>query len=301
MSKINSIPRQGMASKDVATIQQALVDTKEPKFNPGPVDGVFGPKTLAAIKEVQKKLKTGGSGIIGPKTLAFLGITVEAVDPLNGHKTITQDFKGKLDRRLHPNTRLALEKLVFPNGEVPDIFPNAEIEKVYVYIASNMAKLGWKERGGNNKGTEIGWVQDTTGSYTEGGNGDAWCLDWAQIIFAFIEDYYQIESPVPATAHCVTCWNGAKKVKGLTSVKPVVGALALGQNKPSSSGHAMPTVKVNEEEGTMLTVEGNTSVKNMTDGDGSGMKTRNIKKNGKLVTLGWVYTYPNNILPVKPA
>ena len=294
---IRSIPRLGAASKDVAVIQNQLKKIGQDKFDPGSIDGIFGAKTFRAIQNFQRDVvKTAGTGIIGPKTLRALGIEILAVDPITELKAVTQDLKGKQDRHLHPNTRLLLEKALFPDSAIPYFWSEGDIPKVYIHVCETMAKFGIRERGGNNKGVEIGWIQGTTGPYKEGGNGDAWCLDWAQMIFAIIEDFYQKESPVPGTAHCVTCWNGSKKIPGLTSLKPIAGALALGQNKPGITGHAMPTIQINED-GTMLTCEGNTSIASMTDGDGSGLKTRNQNKNGKLITLGWVMTYPNNKLP----
>lgn len=54
----------------ITAIQQAL---KAAGFNPGPIDGVRGPKTTAAIKAFQRSKGLVADGIVGPKTTSALG------------------------------------------------------------------------------------------------------------------------------------------------------------------------------------------------------------------------------------
>jgi hypothetical protein len=54
---------------DVRELQQKLVNLG---FNPGPVDGIFGPKTERALREFQQSVGVIVDGILGPETLAFL-------------------------------------------------------------------------------------------------------------------------------------------------------------------------------------------------------------------------------------
>lgn len=54
----------------VKAIQQAL---KNAGFDPGPIDGIKGTKTIAAIKAFQKSKGLVVDGIVGPKTTAALG------------------------------------------------------------------------------------------------------------------------------------------------------------------------------------------------------------------------------------
>lgn len=273
---------------DVLKLQKAL---KEKGFDPGPLDGVMGAKTKKAIALFQKSIGLEGSGEVGPKTLAALSLTVEVKNPVTGKGAITSDFKGKKDRHLHPNKRLQIEAVLFPEGQIPFAWKQYNLQQMMIDVANAMGKLGFKESNGNNMGKDVGEIQGTTGEQAPGGNGDAWCLDFAQMAIAMIEDFVGVESPVPATAHCVTCWNGAIQIQGLTSKHFVAGTLCLGQRLPSDDGHAMLAIKQTGPD-TMATVEGNTSIKNMTDGDGSGFKIRNIKVNDSLVTLGFVYPYP---------
>ena len=57
------------ASDDVRSAQQAL---REKGFNPGPIDGVMGPRTTAAVKEFQQKENLAVSGSLDAETNARL-------------------------------------------------------------------------------------------------------------------------------------------------------------------------------------------------------------------------------------
>ncbi|MBV9266306.1 MAG: peptidoglycan-binding protein, partial [Acidobacteriaceae bacterium] len=52
-------------SDDIRAAQQAL---KDKGFDPGPVDGVDGPKTRAAVREYQKQNNLRADGRLGPQT-----------------------------------------------------------------------------------------------------------------------------------------------------------------------------------------------------------------------------------------
>jgi peptidoglycan hydrolase-like protein with peptidoglycan-binding domain len=59
----------GPAGTDVRSAQQAL---KDKGFNPGPVDGVMGARTTAAVREFQQKEKLTVSGSLDAQTNARL-------------------------------------------------------------------------------------------------------------------------------------------------------------------------------------------------------------------------------------
>lgn len=61
--------REGAHGAAVRTLQEGL---RKGGFNPGPVDGIFGPKTEAAVKAFQAKHGLQVDGIVGPKTWAAL-------------------------------------------------------------------------------------------------------------------------------------------------------------------------------------------------------------------------------------
>lgn len=61
--------KEGASGPDVVTLQQDLVKAG---FSPGPIDGSFGPKTLAAVKAFQSSKGLVADGIVGPLTWATL-------------------------------------------------------------------------------------------------------------------------------------------------------------------------------------------------------------------------------------
>ncbi|MBL8953206.1 MAG: peptidoglycan-binding protein [Myxococcaceae bacterium] len=66
--------RIGARGEDVKVLQQLLIDAG---FNPGPVDGWFGPKTQAAVRAFQQSRGITVDGWVGPQTWGKL-------DPLQG-------------------------------------------------------------------------------------------------------------------------------------------------------------------------------------------------------------------------
>jgi peptidoglycan hydrolase-like protein with peptidoglycan-binding domain len=62
--------KSGSKGETVKMLQKLLKDWG---YNPGPVDGIFGPKTLKAVKQFQTDLGLDVDGIVGPKTWAMLG------------------------------------------------------------------------------------------------------------------------------------------------------------------------------------------------------------------------------------
>lgn len=57
--------RSGSRGTAVTELQQWLADNG---FDPGPIDGIFGPKTLAAVKAFQTEAGISVDGIVGPQT-----------------------------------------------------------------------------------------------------------------------------------------------------------------------------------------------------------------------------------------
>ena len=63
------------AHSQVAAMQQAL---KDKGFDPGPVDGIEGPKTVSALKDYQKSENVTMTGRLDPGTAAKLGMKRQA-------------------------------------------------------------------------------------------------------------------------------------------------------------------------------------------------------------------------------
>jgi putative chitinase len=70
--------KEGSTGSDVSSLQARL---KELGFNPGTVDGVFGPGTEAALKAFQASEGLVADGIAGPKTIAALQLSVSTAIP----------------------------------------------------------------------------------------------------------------------------------------------------------------------------------------------------------------------------
>ena len=64
--------KQGSTGSTVKTLQQKL---KNWGYYTGAVDGIYGAKTVAAVKYFQRKNGLTADGIAGPKTLSAMGIS----------------------------------------------------------------------------------------------------------------------------------------------------------------------------------------------------------------------------------
>lgn len=69
---VAALSRMGSVGNEVTSIQNVL---KKKGYYTGAVDGIFGSKTLAAVKKFQKDAGLTVDGIAGPKTLKALGIS----------------------------------------------------------------------------------------------------------------------------------------------------------------------------------------------------------------------------------
>ncbi len=75
--------RIGSKGDIVREIQTKL---SELGFDPGPVDGLYGPKTKKAVARFQKNKKIDIHGTVGPKSLKALGIKVKTAGPKKERK-----------------------------------------------------------------------------------------------------------------------------------------------------------------------------------------------------------------------
>jgi peptidoglycan hydrolase-like protein with peptidoglycan-binding domain len=71
-SKSGTSMNGGAGSEQVKSVQKALQDKG---MDPGPVDGIMGPKTMAALKAFQKDQKLPESGRLDDQTRDKLGVT----------------------------------------------------------------------------------------------------------------------------------------------------------------------------------------------------------------------------------
>jgi peptidoglycan hydrolase-like protein with peptidoglycan-binding domain len=121
--------KKGSKGPDVKDLQDAL---KALGFNPGPIDGIFGPKTEVAVKAFQTQVGITVDGIVGPMTWACIDESDQSHPILkNGstglpvrrlQKRISAegyDTNG-VDGRFGPHTETAVKKFQVDYGLVVD-------------------------------------------------------------------------------------------------------------------------------------------------------------------------------------
>ncbi len=117
----------GSTGADVKKLQTSLVKLG---FNPGPIDGVFGPKTNAAVRAFQKAYGLVVDGIVGKNTgaaidkalkpTAYFGTLIYTVIPGDNLITIAHNFNSTLENVLkfnkipNPNLIKPGQKIVIP-------------------------------------------------------------------------------------------------------------------------------------------------------------------------------------------
>ncbi|AEI63122.1 peptidoglycan-binding protein [Corallococcus macrosporus] len=86
--------RNGARGEPVRALQQRL---NQLGFSSGTADGVFGPKTLSAVKAFQQSRGLTADGIVGPKTWDKLGINVQGpvTNPGGGGRVVTGYVNGQ--------------------------------------------------------------------------------------------------------------------------------------------------------------------------------------------------------------
>lgn len=109
---IHTTIRRGAAGDEVKQLQQELSDHD---FDPGDINGTFGPQTEAALKAFQHSAHLTEDGIAGPITLRALGLMPD-------------------DRTPDPVTRLSVEI-------VQKMCPGAPVDNIRRYLADVIAAL----------------------------------------------------------------------------------------------------------------------------------------------------------------
>ena len=130
-----AVYKQGSSGDVVRQIQTRL---KEWDYYKGSVDGIYGSKTVAAVKLFQKKNRLTQDGICGRATLAAIGINVSSASsgPVNSSandiellaRLISAEARGEpysgqvavgavvLNRMKHPSFPSSLSGVIYQNG-----------------------------------------------------------------------------------------------------------------------------------------------------------------------------------------
>ena len=115
-------------------IQQRL---KNWGYYTGAVDGILGPKSIAAIKKFQRNNGLVADGIVGPKTAAKIGISLTNSSTTTNNKTQTSSDLYLLAKCVHAEARgesytgqVAVAAVILNRVKSPD-FPNTIAGVIY--------------------------------------------------------------------------------------------------------------------------------------------------------------------------
>lgn len=130
----------GSSGPEVTKLQQRL---KEKGFDPGGIDGKFGPGTEAALMAFQKSEGLAADGIAGPRTLAEL--SGEPAPPAEARQDIT--------------TRVTID-------QVAKMCPHAPLGNIKKYLPDVLAALGQRGLGDREMVLmAIGTIRAETGRF----------------------------------------------------------------------------------------------------------------------------------------
>lgn len=178
-----------------------------------------------------------------------------------------------------------LDKKLAGNGLAQSAIANKDARALMLQAA--IACVGIREEGGNNRGPMVSLLQDTV----DGTEPWAWCMSFVQTCIAYAEAKTGVKSPVSASEHCMSVWNGTPKVQRV-KIAPLPGAIIIWQKGKTQSGHTGFVLGADNKD--MMTVEGNTEAGMDTNGEvvreGGGVYNckRNKTKTGTMVVVGFL-------------
>lgn len=122
-----------LTTSQIRTVQTKL---KRWGYYTGNVDGIFGSKTIAAVKYFQRKNGLAVDGIVGPKTAAALGMTL-TTSTTTDNSSISSSDLDLLARCVYAEARgesyvgqVAVAAVILNRVESPD-FPNTIAGVIY--------------------------------------------------------------------------------------------------------------------------------------------------------------------------
>jgi len=109
----STVLKPGATGADVIELQRALAAHN---FNPGDLDGLYGPATVAAVVAFQNSNGLLADGIAGPRTLFALGLATDDTLPDStgsvSVQMVSQTFPVTPVRNIRANLPPVLEALV---------------------------------------------------------------------------------------------------------------------------------------------------------------------------------------------
>jgi hypothetical protein len=225
---------RGDTGGNVTKLQQMLAASG---FDPGGVDGDFGPNTQAAVKRFQTAHHLAADGIVGPKTLAAL----------NGGST----FTPSQPTRPSGNTGNNPVHTPTPVNTTPPA-NDAELRQRMLSIAQN--EVGTTERTNNNDGAVLKYP-----NYF-GRGSEAYCADF--VSWVSTQAGKPMNNPyVPSVKNDLV---HSGRWKGKENPQP--GDLVIFDWNHDGVGDHIGLVKSVNADGSINTIEGNTSGPNGKEG-----------------------------------
>lgn len=132
-NEVQALSRYGSRGNEVKTIQEKL---KRWGYYNGSVDGIYGTQTVSAVKKFQQKNGLTVDGIAGPKTLAAMGINSSSSGSSGSSGSNTSDVNllGRLiygEARGEPYTGQVAVGAVILNRVKSSSFPNTIAGVIY--------------------------------------------------------------------------------------------------------------------------------------------------------------------------
>lgn len=150
-------------------------------------------------------------------------------------------------------------------------------------INTAAAFIGVHEEGGNNHGE---WVEEFQKAVDGKANGESWCAAMVSYCVKWTNYVVSGESKLRLAEHCLTMWNWNPSAQ---RDYPQAGFLVVWQHGTSSNGHIGIVEAVNGD-GTITTIEGNTSPSQGVERDGDGVyrKIRMLNSTGAMHIVGFL-------------
>ena len=130
-SEETAVVKSGSTGATVKKIQQLL---KNQGFYTGAVDGIYGSKTVAAVKAYQKRFGLTVDGIVGTKTAAYMGISLSDNSSSSGYSSSDLYLLARLvngEARGEPYTgQVAVAAVVLNRVKIAS-FPNTVSGVIY--------------------------------------------------------------------------------------------------------------------------------------------------------------------------
>jgi len=253
MNTIAKIPQFGEADSDVLAVQLKL---QEFGFSPGPTDGIFGGKTRSAVSKFQKKIGLAGSGIIGPRTIEALGLTI-----LGGDSPADMSELPSISLKTPRTLPKALETLI--DNVVSEHFHESFVlflkkkdhGALMVLACEAMNLLEIREKTNKNDGYLVELVQKVSG----GKRGYAWCMYAVECAVAWVELKTGIISKFPSTGSCAEARKRTPKKLQVEARNCMPGDIWIWRYSSTGLGHTGVFASWKKKESVAVLYEGNTT------------------------------------------